>query len=121
MTHRVKSLLLGGMEPHADFSGFSFDASIDGQHPNMMPFTGVLLLVNRPSDQPPHGAEGHRIYVARAVAAKRLKSLIGMGVNYEDDLEGHAPRHKVGVITDARIKGDKVQVRGHIWKKDFPE
>lgn len=103
------------------FSDLSFDASEDKSHPNKMPFEGTLLLLDQPSDQPPHGAEGHCIEVPKNVAEKRLRDLVGMGVNYETDLEGHAPRRKVGVITSAFISGNKVKVKGTIWKKDFPE
>lgn len=104
-------------------SAFDFDAIADDKdHPNKMPFTGTLLLVDQPSTKPPHGSNGHRIYVAKDVAQEHLKSLIGMAVNYDSiDLDGHATRHKVGVINDAWIDGNKVKVKGIIYKKDFPE
>src|ERR1017187_8748581 len=92
----------------------------DKQHPNKMPFTGTLLLLDQPSDKPPHGAEGHKIYVPTTVARKRLPTLISMGVNYSPSLEAHAPQHKVGVITGAQIKGNKVVVNGFMWQRDFP-
>ena len=93
----------------------------DKVHPNKMPFKGILLLLDVASDKPPHGAEGHRIYVPSAVAKKRLNSLINMGVNYSSELAAHAPQHKVGVITGARIEGNKVLVNGFFWQRDFPK
>jgi hypothetical protein len=92
----------------------------DRAHPNKMPFKGVLLLLNQPSDKPPHGAEGHRIYVPSAVARKRLPTLLNMGVNYTQSLDSHAPQHKVGVITGAQIDGNKVLFNGFLWQRDFP-
>lgn len=98
----------------------SIDAA-DKAHPNKLPFSGTLLTLDTASNRPPHGAEGHRIYVPSAVAKKRLSTLINMGLNYTKALDTHAPRHKVGIITGAWIDGKKLMVRGFIWKKDFPE
>lgn len=98
------------------------DADEDADHPNAMPFRGVLLLLDQASTKPPHGSRGHRILVPKDAAEKHLKSLIGMGVNYDPgNLDEHMPRHKVGVVTDAWITGNKVWVKGIIYKKDFPE
>lgn len=93
----------------------------DSEHPNTAPFTGTLLLLDEASDQPPHGSDGHPIFVPTKVAEKRLSTLPGMAINYQDDLEGHNPTKKIGVITRAWLDGRKVQVEGTIWKKDFPE
>lgn len=101
---------------------FSFDMAEDKEHPNVMPFTGTLLLIDQASTKPPHGSNGHRIYVSKEAAERNLKSLIGMGVNYDSvDLDGHATQHKVGVINKAWIDGNKVKVKGIIYKKDFPK
>jgi uncharacterized coiled-coil protein SlyX len=93
----------------------------DSSHPNVLPFNGTLLLLDEASDQPPHGAEGHPIYVPTRVAKERLNTLPGMAINYQSDLTGHNPSKKVGVITKASIDGNKVRVSGLVWKKDFPE
>jgi hypothetical protein len=93
----------------------------DPEHPNKMPFTGTLLLVDQTSTKPPHGSRGHRIFVPADVAQKRLSGLIGMGVNYDADLAGHNPQHKVGVITQAWLQGEEVKVKGVVWTKDFPD
>jgi len=90
-------------------------------HPNRMRFRGVLVQLDTPSSKPPNGAQGHRILVPASVAKRRLKTLIGMGLNYSPDLDGHAQRRKVGVIDKAWIDGKELCVEGHVWKHDFPE
>lgn len=98
------------------------DADDGKNHPNKMPFKGVLLIVDAPSTKPPHGSRGHRIWVSKETAQKKLSGLIGMAVNYDSkDLDSHDTRHKVGIVDKAWIKGDQVWVSGFVWKKDFPE
>lgn len=86
-----------------------------------MGFRGVLVRLDEPSTKPPNGADGHRILVPRDVAKKRLSTLVGMGLNYAPDLQGHAQRRKVGVIKKAWIEGNDLCVEAVIWKHDFPE
>lgn len=97
------------------------NVSDDKTHDNKMPFEGTLLLTDAPSDKPPHGSEGHRIYVSTRSAMDALPGIIGQAVNYQSDLTAHASRHKVGVITKAWMEGNKVKVAGQIWVHDFPE
>lgn len=96
----------------------------DGEddHPNKLPFKGVLLIVDAPSTKPPHGSRGHRIYVPKKVVEEKLDGLIGMGVNYDpEDLNEHKTQNKVGIVTKAWTKGNQVWVSGFIYKKDFPK
>lgn len=93
----------------------------DAAHPNKMKVRGVLVRLDEASDKPPNGAMGHRILVPTDVAKRRLRTLVGMGLNYAADLDGHAQQHKVGVITKAWIDGKDLRVEGHVWKRDFPE
>ncbi|MDE2102964.1 MAG: hypothetical protein KGL39_37315 [Patescibacteria group bacterium] len=90
-------------------------------HPNKMKFRGILVRLDEPSDKAPNGSEGHRILVPADVAKKRLKTLVGMGLNYSGDLNKHSQRHKVGAISKAWIQGKDLYVEGDIWKHDFPE
>lgn len=101
----------------------TFDkAKIDANHPNKLPFTGTLLLVDEASQKAPHGSEGHRIFVSKKAAMKALEDIVGMGINYQPgNLEAHATRHKVGVVTKAWMEGNEVKVSGFIWDRDFPE
>lgn len=90
-------------------------------HPNRVPFSGVLTRVDAPSDRAPHGAAGHRVLLPRAVAQRALPSLLGMAVDFAPGLRGHDARRKIGVITRAEIAGDRLEVSGHLFGKDFPE
>lgn len=90
-------------------------------HPNRAPFSGVLTHVDRPSDAPPAGADGHLVVLPAAVAEAALPSLLGMAVNFSPDARGHAVRRKIGVITEARVEGGELRVAGHLFAKDFPD
>lgn len=90
-------------------------------HPNRVPFYGVLTVVDRPSDRAPQGAAGHRVLLTRAAAERALASLLGMAVDYAPGLRGHDTRRKIGVITRAELSGDRIEVAGHLFGKDFPE
>jgi hypothetical protein len=90
-------------------------------HPNRVPFSGVLTAVDRPSDRAPHGAAGHLVLLPRAAAERALASLLGMAVDYAPGLRGHDTRRKIGVITRAEISGDRIEVAGHLFGKDFPD
>ena len=98
------------------------DVKINSSHPNKLPFTGTLLLVDEASQKAPHGSEGHRIYVSKKAAMNNLGDMVGMAINYQPGgLDAHATRHKVGVVTRAWIEGNQVKVSGIIWDRDFPE
>lgn len=115
MASKLVSIHAGNMITFAD-------ADDNAKHPNKMPFKGVLLIVDAPSTKPPHGSRGHRIYVSKEAAHRKLSGLIGMAVNYDSkDLDSHDTRHKVGIVDKAWIKGNQVWVSGFVWKKDFPE
>jgi hypothetical protein len=89
-----------------------------GDHPNRMPFSGILTRIDQPSDTPPHGSDGKRVMLTREAATAALETLLGMGVNYNPT--GHSPQAKVGIIDDATIEGDAVCVKGFIYAADFP-
>lgn len=91
------------------------------EHPNRLPFEGVLTRIDEPSDRAPAGAKGHRVLMPRATAEAALPSLIGMGVDSEATLEGHNPQRKIGVITEAWLSGQDVCVRGILYVRDFPQ
>jgi hypothetical protein len=91
------------------------------KHINRKPFTGILTVLDAPSDISPSGARGHKILVTGDAASDALSSLIGMGICYRADWSGHNERCKIGVITDARIADSKIHISGHLYAKDFPE
>ena len=91
------------------------------EHPNRVPCNGVLTRVDTPSDRAPSGAAGRRVLLTRAAAERALPSLLGMAVDYAPGLRGHDIRRKVGVITRAELIGDRLEVGGHLFAKDFPQ
>lgn len=90
-------------------------------HPNKLPFEGVLTWLDVPSDRSPSGARGHRVILQKQAAEAALSSLIGMAVDFNADLDGHSPRSKCGVITDAGIDGRCLSVKGYLFVRNFPE
>lgn len=90
-------------------------------HPNRVAFCGVLTVVNTASDKAPAGARGHRVLLTREAAEKALPSLLGMGVDYRPGWDGHDARRKIGVLTEARLNGNRLEVSGYLYARDFPE
>lgn len=87
---------------------------------NRLPFTGTLFIVGEPSDRPPHGTGGKKLLIDEVTAKAALDSIIGMPVNANIKLDDHVQRLKVGVITAATIEGNRFNVSGHLFDKDFP-
>ncbi len=90
-------------------------------HPNRLPFSGVLTQLDKASDKAPEGAKGRRVILRAAAAEKALDSLIHMGVNYVVSQDGHDVKRKVGVITAAAIRDDAIHIDGHLYASDFPD
>jgi hypothetical protein len=90
-------------------------------HPNRTPFEGVLTLVDEASTRPPSGARGHRVILTQDAARAALPSLLGMAVDYAPKWDGHDARAKCGIITEADVIGNQLQVRGYLFGRDFPE
>lgn len=90
-------------------------------HPNRVPFSGVLTLVDVPSDKAPSGARGHRVVLTRAAAEAALPSLLGMAVDFKAGWDGHDAKQKCGIVTGASVEGKEVKVRGYLFARDFSE
>lgn len=90
-------------------------------HPNRLPFEGCLTLIDVASDKAPSGARGHRVILTRAAAAAALPGLLGMAVDFKAGWDGHDARQKCGIISAARIEGQRVVVSGYLYARDFPE
>jgi hypothetical protein len=101
--------------------GMSLNVPEVENHPNRMPFSGVLTFVNQPSDLPPGGSGGKRTYLPKDVAEKALESLLGMAIDFSDDLSGHDVTQKIGIITSAEIVGDELRIEGFLYAADFPQ
>jgi hypothetical protein len=92
-----------------------------GSHPNRVGFEGILTLVNEASDKPPAGARGHRVVLTRDAAERALPSLLGMAVDYKPGWDGHDTRCKIGVLTEANLRGQRLMARGYLYARDFPD
>ncbi|MES1988467.1 MAG: hypothetical protein V4440_10640, partial [Pseudomonadota bacterium] len=93
----------------------------ENEHPNKVPFTGVLTRLDQPSDMPlGKGSHGKRVILPKSVAEKSLSSLMCMAVDFTDDLCGHDPQQKIGIITGATIEGNAINIEGFFYGADFP-
>jgi hypothetical protein len=90
-------------------------------HPNRAAFSGVLTMVDVPSQRAPSGAKGHLVVLTRRATEAALPSLLGMALDYSPSLDRHDVRCKVGVITRAEIVGKNVELGGYLFARDFPE
>lgn len=90
-------------------------------HPNRVPFEGVLTVVNTPSDKAPSGARGHRVMLTSEAVENALPSLLGMAVDYRPGWDGHDARCKIGIVTEANLRGKKLVVKGYLYARDFPD
>jgi hypothetical protein len=86
-----------------------------------MPFSGVLVHLDKISDAPPSGSNGKKILVTLDAGKKALSTLTGMGVSTAANFCGHDPKRKIGIISSAQIVGNAVLIAGSIFAKDFPE
>lgn len=104
-------------------SNFMFNYDLD--HPNKMPFSGILTYFDVPSDEAPHGSGGRKVLIPSEVGVPALSSIEGMAVNFVRGRE-HAPQSKIGIITSAAVgdpteHGTPVYVEGFIYANDFPD
>ncbi len=90
-------------------------------HPNRAAFSGVLTMVDVPSQRSPSGAKGHLVMLTKRAAETALPSLLGMALDYSPALDRHDVRCKVGVITRAEIVGRNLELGGYLFARDFPE
>lgn len=105
-----------------ELDGMSLEMpELTNEHPNRVPWRGILTQVDEASTRPPNGSSGHRVLIPRGVAEQALPSLMGMPVDCSLGLKDHDKKKVVGVITDAEIQGNDLVVAGHLLSKNFPE
>lgn len=102
------------------FEAMAIEMPLVTDHPNRIPFSGIMARVDEPSDKPVGGAGGKRVLLRRAVAEAALASLLGMAVDFTVDLDGHNPQKKIGIITEAWIDGSAIRIKGFFYGADFP-
>jgi hypothetical protein len=109
--HKLKTISLEAMALNISTS----------DHPNKMPFSGILTRLDEPSDYAPGGSHGRRIVVTSEAAEKALSSLLGMAVDFTPSFDGHDAQAKIGIITSANVVGNAIAIEGFIYAADFPE
>lgn len=110
----------GGKMQAMRFEAMALEVPDTPDHPNKVPFSGILTRIDEPSDNPVGGANGKRVLIPKAVAEAALASILGMGVDYAPGLSGHDAQKKIGVITAATIEGDGIHIQGFLYGADFP-
>lgn len=93
----------------------------NSDHPNKMPFSGILTRLDQASDHAPGGSYGRKIIVTSEAAQRALSSLMGMAVDFTPSFDGHDAQTKIGIITSANVVGNAIEVEGFIYAADFPE
>lgn len=101
-------------------AAMSLDLPHVDDHPNRMPFSGILVRLDTPSDAAVGGSGGKRTLLPKAVAAAALPSLLGMPIDFTPNFNGHNARQKIGTITAATIDGDAIKIEGFFYAADFP-
>jgi hypothetical protein len=59
--------------------------------------------------------------LTREAVENALPSLLGMAVDYRPGWDGHDARCKIGLLTEATLKGRKLVVKGYLYARDFPD
>lgn len=103
------------------FEAMSLDVPVTEDHPNKLPFSGVLFKVDELSDKPPNGSGGKLVFISADVAKEAIPTILGMGVNASAKFNTHDKKNKIGVFTEADVVGDEFQVKGYLYASDFPD
>jgi hypothetical protein len=104
---------------------------VSDEKPNWMPFTGVCLFTDVPSDGVPGSDCGidKPVMFPKEEVEKSLSTFENMGVDCvwpeygcpEYVLSGHDTRNKIGVMTSASLDDNKVTIKGGLWAWDFSD
>jgi len=97
------------------------------EHPNKMPFSGILCYFDIPSNKAVGGTNGQKVMIPSHYGIPSLNSLQGMAIDFDPLLmDKHVASHKIGVI-DKAWAGDvlpdgstPVHVSGYVYAHDFP-
>lgn len=109
-----------------NFSNLKFE-NVDPKHINKMPFSGICLKADTPSDGIPYGSDKPVAFSTDAIN-KALETFNCMGVNCvydgcfaDEALTGHDNRFKIGVVEQAELNSDGVLIKGDLWQYDFQD
>ena len=74
------------------------------EHPNKMPFEGLLTFFDTPSDKPVGGAKGKKVLIPSEYGIPALASLMGMAIDFDPVLmDKHSVKHKIGMIENVWV------------------
>lgn len=85
-----------------------------------MRFSGVLTILDEPSDKAICGSRGRRIVLSKKAAKEALHTLVGVPVNNTSSWDGHDFGGKIGEIHSAEIVDNKIIVQGEIFLDELP-
>lgn len=102
------------------FNGMALEFPNNDEHPNKVPFTGILTRVDEPSDNA-LSKPGKRVILPKDVAEAALSSLLGMAIDFNEDLDKHDVKRKIGLITEATIEGNAIHIGGYFYGADFED
>ena len=102
------------------------------KHCNKLPFKGTVMQLDTPSEGIPHGTCQivKPIMLSKKEAMNSANTMCFMGIDCvwddngedtSDDMTGHDPRFKIGVISSCYVEGSELKVEGFIYESDFPD
>ena len=98
------------------------DLSVRKDNDNFLHFNATAGYIGKPTGATPCGAaKGFKIVLGDG---SNVNELIGAGVNCsygETQFKQHDKSFKIGVIDNAFVSDDAINVEGHLWKTDFPD
>lgn len=120
--HMAQDFTTAELKPCSlSFEAMAINVPVVEGHPNRVPFSGILTRVDEPSNKPLSGSYSKCVFLPKAVAEAALPSLLGMAINMTTDLAGHHAQTKIGLITEALLDGNAVQIQGYFYGADFPD
>ena len=97
------------------------------EHPNKMPFEGILSYFDVPSDRAVGGTNGKKVMIPSEFGIPSLASLQGMAIDFDPlMMDKHVTTHKIGIIEKAwagaalEDGSTPVHVSGYVFAHDFP-
>lgn len=108
-----KNIIILGTANVTDVKESGIEASA-----NQTPCSGVLFLVDEPSESAPSKGSEYPLYVSREVAERCVEAIAkqpGLPLDIDDSLMQHSKSNITGVITSAEIQGNQFIVHGHLF------
>ena len=98
------------------------DLSVRKDNDNFLHFSATAGYIGKPTGATPCGAsEGFKVILGDG---SNVNELVGAGVNCSyggAQFKKHDKAFKIGVIDNAFITDDAINVEGHLWRTDFPD